>query len=119
MATKNHFREFWKDTPFKGLLSFSILLNFVSAGFTLAVINFLPPLVPVLYGQPTGENQLLPTLGLLIIPIASVFITLINIFMGHIFNDKFSFKILIATSSLVSVLSTITVIKIIFLVGFF
>ena len=119
MAARNRIKEFWKNIPFKGLLYFSVVINVASAALIIGLIKLLPPIIPVLYGLPTGESQLLPTLGLFIVPTVALAITIANFFVGYMVKDKFSLKILIAVSTLASILSTITVVKIVLLVGFF
>lgn len=79
----------------------------------------MPPVVPLFYGKPSGEGQLVPTLGLLIAPAASLLITLLNTALSVVTNDTFFKQVLIATTLLITLLTTITVLKVIFLVGFF
>lgn len=88
------------------------------AGILLARTN-LPPKVPLLYGQPAGEGQLVPTLGLLVAPGVSLAIILINTVVGFFIKDKFLKKALAVSALFMSILTTITVLKIIFLVGSF
>lgn len=119
MAVQKQIGSFWKDLPFKGYLYASLVLIV----FTLAVIliarNFLPPVVPLLYGRPEGAGQLVNSLGLLIAPAATFVIALINIILSGIIKQVFIQKVLIISTFLISVLTAITVLKIVFLVGMF
>jgi len=94
-------------------------LNILSILAILIVKDLLPPLVPLFYGAVAGTAQLVPTLGLLIAPSVSIVITIINMGISIKTKDDFSKKVLSVTSLLVSILTTITIVKIIFLVGFF
>lgn len=111
--------KFWKRTPFLGFLIAAISLNLLTILVFLLVKNFLPPVVPLFYGRPGGEGQLVPAFGLLIAPILSIVFILINSLISNITQDLFTRKLLIVSAFLVSLLTTITFFKIIFLVGFF
>ncbi len=108
-----------KEMSFKNYIYFSLVINLLTAGLVFAVGSFLPPVTPLLYGRPVGVGQLVPTLGLLIAPGVSFFITIINIILIIKTKSDFLKKVFFAAIVLTSVLTTITVIKIIFLVGFF
>jgi hypothetical protein len=114
----------WKNlpysyVPYKSFVYLSVFLNIVSVVIILVLKGFLPPVVPLFYGLPTGNEQLVPTLGLLWAPLAGLVITLINIFVSILNQDDFLKKSLIISSAFISLLLTITVIKIVLLVGFF
>lgn len=81
--------------------------------------SLLPPVVPLFYGRPFGESQLVPVLTLFFAPITSIVITFVNSGLAILTEDVFSKKILVSGAFLLSLLITITVLKIIFLVGFF
>lgn len=105
--------------PMKRFMYSSIGLSLFTALAILGLKGLLPPEVPLFYGKPTGEEQLVPTLGLLIAPGVSLLIVILNTIFVGLTKDVFLKKALIISSLFVSVLTTITVIKIIFLVGFF
>lgn len=79
----------------------------------------LPPEVPIFYGRPVGKAQLTKTLGLTLPPLLSIFILGVNFALALLAPDTFIKKVLIAAAFTVSILTTITVIKVVFLVGFF
>lgn len=109
----------WKNLPFKGYVYTSLAFNIVLGVAIFIIKGFLPPVIPLFYGLPTGVNQLVPTLGLIIAPVASLIVTLINIGVASFINDQFFKRTLIVSAIFVSVLVTITTLKIILLVGFF
>lgn len=119
MANKIQPVSLWKRLPYKGYVYASLFLSLLTVAVVLAGRSFLPPIVPLFYGRPVGEEQLVISLGLLIAPGISIFITILNVIVAFFINNTFFKKILIAGGFLVSLLVSITVIKIIFLVGFF
>lgn len=95
------------------------ILSILSAIGFLAVKSFLPPLVPLFYGRPTGVEQLMPTWFLLIIPGVSIVITIINVFINISAEDELIKKNVAVGAFVLSLMTTVTLIKIILLVGFF
>ncbi len=77
----------------------------------------LPPIVPLFYGQPQGEEQLANN-TLLTLPaiLANIFI-LVNFIIEKTVQDNFLHKVLVGLMVGCTVLSTITIVKIILLVG--
>lgn len=119
MVTKTKPASFWQNIPFKGYFYASLVLNLLTVLCVIAVRNFLPPISPLLYGRPEGASQLVPTLWLILTPAVALALTVLNLFLTRIVKDLFMQQILITSAFLVSLLSTITILKIIFLVGFF
>lgn len=109
----------WKNTPLKGYVYASGGLSFVSILAILILKSYLPPVVPLFYGLPIGSSQLIPALGLLLVPSVNILIGILNIILSNFSKDIFFKRTLIISSFFVSVLTTITVFKIIALVGFF
>ena len=97
----------------------SIIINLLTALAVLILKSFLPPLTPLFYGRPVGATQLTATLGLLIAPGISLLLTIVNLLLSFTVKDDFLKKVLAVSTAFISLLTTITVIKIIFLVGFF
>lgn len=119
MSVKSQLVDAWKQAQFKNYIYFSVALNVLTALTVLIFKSVIPPIVPLFYGRAIGESQLVGFFGLLIAPGASLFITLLNLILSSITDDLFLKKVYVATAFIVSLLTTITVIKIIFLVGFF
>jgi hypothetical protein len=109
----------WKKVTYRNYFLAAIIINIVVALLLLLLKSFLPPLTPLFYGKPVGESQLTGTFGLLIAPGVSFLITMLNILFSLWVKDGFLKKILAISTIIVSVLVAITIIKIIFLVGFF
>lgn len=79
----------------------------------------LPPELPLYYSLPWGEEQLVNPLGLLILPLSSFFIFILNFSLASLFLGKkepWLTRILILTATIFSFLSTWALIKIIFLI---
>ena len=78
----------------------------------------LPPLVPLWYSRPWGVDQLAPSIFLFILPISSLIIHFINMLLSMYVTTEYLIfsQSLFLSSLIVSALSCIAVIKIIFLV---
>jgi len=109
----------WKDLPYKGCIYLSVFLNIISALIIFVLKGYLPPVVPLFYGLPVGAEQLTPALELLLAPAIGLIITAINVSISILSKDIFLKKSLIISSAFISLLLTITVIKIVLLIGFF
>jgi hypothetical protein len=109
----------WKDLPHKNYIYLSLGLIAASAFSILIFKNFLPPVVPLFYGRPVGQSQLVGFWGLLIAPAVALAITLINLFIAKHVQDNFLKRVLVISSFFISLLTAITFFRIIFLVGFF
>lgn len=107
-----------KKLPLSGYIYCSIALDLVAAVAIILAKSSLPPIVPLFYGKPVGSGQLITTNGLLLAPLAALVITAINIFLASKVDNVFSKKIFSVASFFVSLLTAVTVIKIILLVGF-
>jgi hypothetical protein len=95
-----------------GISLFNIVL-------VLSLQNFIPPQVPLFYGEAVGENQITTQIGLIIPGLLAFSITIINLILALILESDFLQKVLIFSAFAVSLLSLITTVKIILLVGSF
>lgn len=109
----------WKKISFNKYFLAAITINVLCVITILIARGFLPPVVPLFYGKPLGEGQLISNLGLLIVPAVSLIISTINLLLNIWIKDNFLKKIFAVTSVIISVVGAITIIKIILLVGFF
>lgn len=109
----------WKNVPLKGGVYFSTALNLILIILVLGLKGFLPPVVPLFYGLPSGTDQLVSSIFLVVAPVSSLIITLINILISNLIKDIFLKRALIISSVFVSLLFAITLVKIVLLVGFF
>jgi len=108
-----------KKLSFKNLYFIAIIINVVAILAIIILKSFLPPLVPLFYGEPAGEAQLTNTFGLLIAPAVAFLLTILNLSVSFWVKDEFLKKILAISTLVISVLTAITMVKIILLVGFF
>ena len=94
-------------------------LNLVVVGIVLLALSILPPQVPLFYGLPETEERLASSWMLILPPIVSFLILLINASLSLFVEEEFTKKILVAASLAATLFSTITTLKIILLVGSF
>lgn len=81
--------------------------------------NFLPGRVPLFYSRPWGEEQLVPQTYLFLLPLLSAAVLIISRQLGQIFfkkEEKFLAWAINSFALLFTVLASITLIKIIFLI---
>lgn len=109
----------WKKLIYRNYFLSAIIINLTTALSLIFLRGYLPPLAPLFYGRPAGTAQLTSTLGLLIAPSVSFLVSVLNLGISILVKDDFLKKILAISSLIISLLTTITIIKIIFLVGFF
>ena len=105
--------------PFYQWVYVSFVVNLVMIVLVLIVRRWLPPQVPLFYGMAEGEGQLAPSIFLPIPAIAAIGVTIVNIFISYSLNDVFVKKTLIVAGLAATFPATITVVKIVFLVGSF
>lgn len=102
--------------------SLPVKLFFVSLGlcFLFLAIFFrkLPPLVPLYYSLPWGEEQLARPYELFFLPFSLIIFYLLNITIGIFFlkTDHFLIQILLWATCIFALIELFTLIKIIFLV---
>lgn len=108
-----------KDQILGKLTLVNILIIALGLGIILIRRSFLPEKVPLFYGRPWGEEQLAFKNWLLVIPLSSVVVFIFNNQIGKFFqkkNEDFLVFVLGGGSLLFSILGTVTVLKIIFLI---
>jgi hypothetical protein len=105
--------------PFRNYVLAAILVNVVVTFAVFLVRRFLPPEVPLYYGLAEGEAQLGSSWELIIPSLAALAIILVNITISRLFKDDFMQKALIISGLAATFLATITVLKVVFLVGSF
>jgi hypothetical protein len=103
--------------PFLKLVYLSIAINVVVIVAVLVFKKYIPPQVPVFYGLPEGENQLANMEELIIPSMASLLVILINISLASLLKNDYLKRTMIIVSLTISLLSLITTLEIVFLVG--
>jgi hypothetical protein len=111
--TENH------NIPFQNLLYITLAINLISMAFVFLAEKHLPTEVPLYYGLVESESQLASSLNLIIPAAVAMTITVINLALMYLLENKFLSKALAITSFTTSVFATITIFKIAFLVGSF
>ncbi|MFZ2025461.1 MAG: hypothetical protein WAV51_04205 [Microgenomates group bacterium] len=91
------------------------LIGFISIVFSW---NTLPPFVPLWYSKIWGAERLAATPWLFLLPSSTLIITVINAYIATFLTNEYLVfsQIMSLGSFVISLLSTITLIKIIFLV---
>jgi hypothetical protein len=112
----------WKQLKSNWIVSLSekfvFLLFLVSMALLLWQWKNLPPLVPLWYDKSWGTEQLADPHWLFILPFSSIIIFLINVIISvYLVSEYLVFTQMASLSSLlISILSAITLMKIIFLI---
>lgn len=107
------------EIPFFKLLLVSLFICIVTISLVLLSEDRIPPQVPLFYGLPEGEEQIVPRLALTIPSFMALIIIVINTVLATIFENNFVRNALVLTSFAVTLFATITVVKIVLLVGNF
>lgn len=115
---KNLFGEIF-SLPYREFFFSCFAANLAVAVTILVLQNNLPPVVPLLYQLPIGEEQLVSRIFLIIPSLAALLILAVNLFLLKISKDSFVQKVLVGLSIAITLLASITSIKIFLLVGSF
>ena len=104
-----------KNIPHIYLILTALAINVVLIIATILLSSKLPPQTPLYYGLPRGERQLsAPTSLILPLALSSLFIA-VNSIIANFSKNQFLKNTLIAASLFSSLLSVVTVVKIILL----
>jgi len=98
---------------------FVIALFILSVGLLLWRFPVLPPAVPLWFSRPWGSDQLASPYWLILLPVSSIFWYSVDLLIGiYITTEYLIFtQMLFLSSLIVSILSFITLVKILFLVS--
>ncbi|KKS77314.1 MAG: hypothetical protein UV74_C0013G0584 [Candidatus Woesebacteria bacterium GW2011_GWB1_43_14] len=116
-GAKSQIMQIIKKVPFFETIIIIIIINLALLVFGIIAQKVLPPQIPLFFGKPFGEEQLANSIFIIIPAAISLIITIINMFLIKIISDEFIQKTLVAGALLATVLSMITSIKIILLIG--
>lgn len=97
----------------------TLVLFFLNVVFLIVIIlisKTLPPQVPLYYGLPRGEEQLVSPISLVLPIILSLLFIILNNIIAYFTEILFLKKVLIFGSYFVSLLSIVTIVNIIFLI---
>lgn len=110
-------KEKFERLPLKKFYIFSFFLNVSILLIAFLSRYILPPEIPLFYGLPQSSQQISSSFLLFIPSSISLAITIINAYLSVFVDNVYLKKVLALSSILVSFLSTLTTLKIIFLVG--
>lgn len=110
-------KEKIENLPLKKHYLFSLIFNSIIIAIGLLANFILPPQIPLFYGLPSSEQQLTPSLYIILPSIIAFVITLLNAYLSLSVDNIYLRKILAYSTIAVSFLAAITTLKIIFLVG--
>lgn len=105
-----------ESIPFKDILIVATFFNILIILVVLLLQKFFPPQVPLLYGLPEGESQLVSSLSLTIPSLVSLLVIAINVSISYFLKEEFFKKVLIMTAVGLTVFSITTTVKIVLLV---
>lgn len=119
---RGHAQSVWRTLSTNWVVSLShkfVLVSFVlSLGILLLRWRLLPPLVPLWYSRPWGIDQLTAPYLLFLLPTASMVLYILNVLVSIYFTAEYLIftQMLFLSSLIVSLLSFIALVKIVFLV---
>lgn len=108
--------DIFKDSFARLLLGASLLLNLATFLVALYAQKYLPPVVPLFYSRPWGKDQLASPVYLVLLPVLSVLALAVNALIANLVSEKLLQRSLLAASLVVSLLSSIAVLKVILLI---
>lgn len=109
--------EKFERLPLKRYYIFAFFFNIFIISIGLLSQFILPPEIPLYYGLPQNDEQLAPAALVILPSLVAMFMTVLNAYFSMFAESTFLKKVLAFTSIAVSLLSAITIVKIIFLVG--
>ena len=103
---------------FKSSIYISLVLNFLNLLLVLILQKNLPPQIPLFYSLPWGEEQLAPSIALLLLPLGIFLIALLNSFLIMASLSKYflAAKILIWITVCLIFLTGVNLVKVVFLI---
>lgn len=109
----------WKKVVFRNCFLIAFILAVLSTVGIALTKTFLPNIIPLFYGKPTGAEQLADFWLFFLIPGVSFLITTANLLISNSVKDDFVKKTLAVSALVISLMAATSVVKIILLVGFF
>lgn len=110
---KNFFKEIASDNITQKGFFTCFVITLLSTVYAIYYFNRLPPLLPLFNQLPWGEQRLVQTAGIFILPSMAFLILLINLILSASVYNRAPLlsRILAVTSLLISVLSFLFVIR--------
>jgi len=108
-----------KKLPFMPYIYAASVLNLLIIGATFLIQVFLPPEIPLFYGLAEGQEQVAKSIFLFVPNSISLLILIANSAIASYIKQDYYKKILIVAGLISTFFASITVFKIVFLVGSF
>jgi hypothetical protein len=110
--------KFWQTTLNSRLLRFTIVLFVAQIVLIIWFYKELPPEIPLFFSRPWGSAWLTTTSSIFILPLLSLTTLLINYFLALFYHQKklILSQLLVIFAFIVSLFSTVSMLKIISLV---
>ena len=111
------FGKIWLEKEVGRWIRPAVILILIQVAVILFFFAQLPPQIPLFFSRPWGEPQLASPLSLLLLPLFSLTILLVNTFLAAFFidKDKFLSQALSFASVIFALFGLIAILKIIFL----
>ena len=110
--------KFWQTALSTRLFRLTIILFIFQLVLIIWFYNQLPPQIPIFFSRPWGESWLASSSSIFILPLYSLVIFLLNYFLVLFYHQKkfLLSQLLVIFAFIISLFSTVSVIKIISLV---
>ena len=99
------------------LLYISFAINIFTIILVFVFGKFLPPEVPLLYGLAEGESQLVGKNSLVLPSLISITVVLANTAVSLLISDDYLQKALMVTAFASSIIASVAILEVLFLVG--
>lgn len=103
------------DNISKLFLAVAVLFTITATAELVYFLNQLPPMVPLYYSLPWGTDRLVAPVWLATLPITSALVLVTNFISSFMLRQVVLTRVLTSATMLVSLLTVITLTKIIFL----
>ncbi len=111
------FGKLWSEKATVQPIKLTLVLIIIQVILIILITPLLPPLIPVFYSRPWGKDQLSPPSSLVILPLFSLILVILNTLIGAFVQEKnqLAAKIIIWGTVIVSLFNTITLLRLIFI----
>ena len=103
--------------PYKEYFWGCVVINILVIFLTIFLHAFLPPVVPLFYGLAQGEEQLASSWLLGLPALISLVVIILNVVLSLQIKDEFLQKLIVIFGLGTTLFSTVTIVKIVLLVG--
>ncbi len=105
--------KLWHEKATSLPIRIAIVFTIIQIGLIIFLTPWLPPIIPIFYSRPWGTDQLASPQSLIILPLISLSLAIINGLIGATIYEKneLAGKITIWGGALVAVFSTIAILR--------